>query len=134
LFRVLGRPKATPGELRIFSRGFDPLVGMATLIIALSTTLFGSTRPSSAIEMADRFLELSTDRDTTTYDLSTVQIIVPGKFTVIKTTIDDPDVMTLELTALELSDPTVLNLTDRILHLTDYSHWASLTCQWNRLL
>jgi hypothetical protein len=76
------------------------LASTVTLILALSAALFGNTL-SSAAELADRFLELSTDRDTTTYDLNTVQVIVPGKFTVIKTTIDNPDVMTLELTALD---------------------------------
>ena len=52
-------------------------------------------------EPADRFLAFSSDQNTTTYDLSTVQTIIPGKFTVISTTIDNPALMKLSLTAVD---------------------------------
>jgi hypothetical protein len=48
----------------------------------------------------DRFIEFPGDNDTMIYDLSTVQMIQPGRFTVVSTTIDNPDVMRLELQAL----------------------------------
>jgi hypothetical protein len=85
-------------------RGQDgrlPVTCLAMLIPALSAAWLVSIRPSSATEPADRFLEFSSDRNTWTYDLSTVQTIVPGKFTVIYTTIDNPDLMRLELTAVD---------------------------------
>jgi hypothetical protein len=56
--------------------------------------------PSWAGDQEKRFLEFPSDRATTTIDLSTVQLIQPGRFTVIETTIDNPDVMKLELKAL----------------------------------
>jgi hypothetical protein len=48
----------------------------------------------------ENFLELPGDAHTVTYDLRTVQMIQPGRFTVIYTTIDHPDVMKLKLKAL----------------------------------
>jgi hypothetical protein len=48
----------------------------------------------------DRFVEIPGDNDTMTFDLNTVYIIQPGKFMVTGTTIDNPDVMNLELKAL----------------------------------
>ena len=56
--------------------------------------------PSWAIDDQDRFIEFLGDNNTETYDLSTVQMIVPGRFTIISTTIDNPDVMKFELTVL----------------------------------
>lgn len=50
----------------------------------------------------DRFVEISTDRNMTTYDMATLQTIVPGRFTVISTTIDNPDVIKLKMTAMEM--------------------------------
>jgi len=55
---------------------------------------------SWAVEDQNRFIELPDDNNTETYDLNTVQMIAPGRFTIIKTTIANPDVMKLELTAL----------------------------------
>ena len=57
--------------------------------------------PCRAAEQDRRFLEFPNDNNTTTYDLSTVQIIQPGRFTVTATRIDSPDVMTLQLKALD---------------------------------
>jgi len=54
--------------------------------------------PAWAGNQEDRFVDFPSPGGTTTYDLSTVQMITPGRFTVIKTSIDDPDVMQFELT------------------------------------
>jgi hypothetical protein len=56
--------------------------------------------PSWAGDQEKRFLEFPNGRDTTTFDLNTVQIVQPGKFTIMSTTINNPDVMKLELKAL----------------------------------
>jgi hypothetical protein len=47
-----------------------------------------------------RFLEFPNDTYTVTFDLNTVQIIQPGRFTVIEMTIDKPDMMRFELKVL----------------------------------
>jgi len=56
--------------------------------------------PSWARDQEKRFLEFPNDKDTVTFDLNTVQIIQPGRFTIIDTTIDNPDVMRFELKVL----------------------------------
>jgi hypothetical protein len=48
----------------------------------------------------DRFIEFPGENYTTTYDLSTVRILQPGRFLIISTTIDNPDVMKLKLQGL----------------------------------
>jgi hypothetical protein len=53
-----------------------------------------------AAKQEDRFLEFLGDVGTTTFDLSTVQIIQPGRFSVVSTTIDYPWMMKFELKAL----------------------------------
>jgi hypothetical protein len=49
----------------------------------------------------NKWVEFDYDADTTTYDLTTIQMIEPGKFTVISMTVDHPDVMRLKLTVLD---------------------------------
>jgi hypothetical protein len=49
----------------------------------------------------DRWLKIDEDNFTITYDLTTVQMIGPGKFTIISTNVDHPDVMRLRLAALD---------------------------------
>jgi hypothetical protein len=56
--------------------------------------------PSWARDQEKRFLEFPNDTYTVTFDLNTVQIIQPGRFTVISTTIDNPDMMRFELKVL----------------------------------
>jgi hypothetical protein len=56
--------------------------------------------PSWAGDQEKRFLEFPSGYNTTTLDLNTVQIIQPGKFTIVSTTINNPDVMKLELKVL----------------------------------
>jgi hypothetical protein len=48
-----------------------------------------------------RFVEFQERGLTQTYDLSTVQMLQPGRFTIVSTQIDDADVMKLELKVLD---------------------------------
>ena len=74
---------------------------MRTLIPLACAAWMIALCPCWAAEQDRRFLEFPNDNDTTTFDLSTVQIVQPGRFTVIATKIDSPDVMALELKALD---------------------------------
>ena len=57
--------------------------------------------PSLAAE-DERFVEFrELPAKTRTYDLRSVQMIQPGRFTILSTSIDDPDVMRFELKALD---------------------------------
>ncbi len=57
--------------------------------------------PSLADEN-DRFIEFpEPPAKTRTYDLHSVQILQPGRFTILSTSIDDPDVLRFELKALD---------------------------------
>jgi hypothetical protein len=58
--------------------------------------------PCWAAEQYRRFLEFPNEDSTTSYDLSTVQIVQPGRFWIYSTTIDNPDVMEFELKALNI--------------------------------
>jgi len=59
--------------------------------------------PSWASEdQQDRFIEVQNGDSTTSLDLSTVQMIQPGRFSVISTVIDNPDVMKFELNVLAI--------------------------------
>jgi hypothetical protein len=58
--------------------------------------------PSWAGEQEERFLELKNDSDSVIFDLNTVQMVQPGRFTVIETEIDNPDVMKLKLKVLAM--------------------------------
>src|SRR5215469_10427773 len=62
---------------------------------ATSRAWLTDVRLSQAADPADHFLELSDEQSTTIHDLATVQTILPGRFTVIGTTIDNPDVIKL---------------------------------------
>jgi hypothetical protein len=46
---------------------------------------------ASAGDEDRRFIEFPGGIDTTTYDLNTVQIIQPGRFTIVSAAIDSPD-------------------------------------------
>ena len=88
-------PAAGPHDNK--ARGRCDPTRLAALICA---TLLVVLCPSWARDQEDRFIEFPGDVDTTTYDLSTAQLIQPGRFTIISTTIDDADVMNLELQVL----------------------------------
>ena len=57
--------------------------------------------PSLAADQSGRFVEFQGLGKTPTYDLNTVKVMQPGRFTVMETTIDDADVMKLELKVLD---------------------------------
>jgi hypothetical protein len=71
--------------------------------LPLPTTLTGqpSSGPTPAGH-AGRFLEFPGSGDTTTFDLNTVQKMQPGRFTIIGTSIDEPDVKKFRLKALDV--------------------------------
>jgi hypothetical protein len=61
-----------------------------------------ASSPSWAGDQDERFVEFPVPSGKTqTYDLSTVQMIEPGRFTIIGTSIDNADVMKLELKVLD---------------------------------
>jgi hypothetical protein len=62
--------------------------------------LLTATRQATAVSES-RWIELDSDADTITYDLNTLQMIEPGKFTIINKTVDHPDVMRLKLAVLD---------------------------------
>jgi S1-C subfamily serine protease len=75
-----------------------------TLIPLACAAWFATLCPASGQE--DRFVEIPNGEiDTTTFDLRTVQMIQPGKFTIISTKIDYPDVMEFELKVLRSLRP-----------------------------
>ena len=70
---------------------------MSSLIISVLLI----TCCSSLADENERFVEFPwPGGKTRTYDLSTVQMIQPGRFTILSTSIDDADVMKFELKAL----------------------------------
>jgi hypothetical protein len=69
------------------------------------TILLVASCPSWAGDPQNRFVEFPSEIDTLTFDLDTVQIIAPGRFAIMSTTIDNPDVMKFELNALEILKP-----------------------------
>jgi hypothetical protein len=70
------------------------LLGMIFLALAAVST-------ARAGDEDRRFLEFTGGGDTTTYDLNTVQIIQPGRFTIVSATIDIPDLMRFKLKVLD---------------------------------
>ncbi len=70
------------------------------LTLLVFTIMIGGSCLSWAGDQGDRFVEFQEDNDTVTYDLKTVTMITPGRFTIIETTIDHVDVMKFELTVL----------------------------------
>jgi hypothetical protein len=71
----------------------------ARIIGLLFYVWLGAACPSWAGD-PDRFLEFPGDEDTSTYDLNTVTLQSPGRFTVTRTTIDNPDYMKFELSVI----------------------------------
>jgi len=72
------------------------------LLPLICTIWLVASCPSWASDQEKRFLEVpSANGKTTIFDLNTVQIIQPGKFTILTTVIAKPDVMKLELKTLD---------------------------------
>jgi hypothetical protein len=76
------------------------LVGIRTVMIALLSLLpTTSVRPE---DIQNSFVEFKDEKQTTTFDLRTVEVIQPGKFVIIETVLDNPDVMRFELKVLDI--------------------------------
>jgi len=56
---------------------------------------------SWAEDQEGRFLEFRNDSDSVVFDLGTVHLIQPGRFTIIRTAMNNPDVMRFELQLLD---------------------------------
>jgi hypothetical protein len=67
----------------------------------LCVMLLFSSCPGSALDEANRFIEIPSDIEITAFDLSTVQVIQPGRFAVINTSIARPDIMKFKLKVLD---------------------------------
>jgi hypothetical protein len=70
---------------------------MSTGIVSI---WLAATSPLWALDQKDRFLEFPDETETATYDLRTVQLIQPGRFTISYTVIANPDVMRFEFKVL----------------------------------
>ena len=79
---------------------YSPTKAAALMPLICTLWLLVVSCPSWAGNQEKRFLEFPGDESTTTYDLNTVQVIQPGKFTITGTTINNPDVMKFEMEAL----------------------------------
>jgi hypothetical protein len=101
-------PRAvTPARVISICRKFEVEVpndgqsnNMKSLPVIIAIWLVASC-PSWAGDQETRFLEFPGGNDTTTYDLNTVQLIQPGRFTIVSTAIDNPDVMKFKLNVLD---------------------------------
>jgi len=71
------------------------------LIVAIFAAWLGAPFLSLAGNQDSRFIEFPGPNDIVSYDLRTVQMIQPGRFTIISTRIDHPDVMKFELKVLD---------------------------------
>lgn len=74
-----------------------PILKSAKFLSSVCITVIVVTTPLWAGDPNNRFIEISNETSTETYDLNTVQMISPGKFTIISTTINHLDVMKFRL-------------------------------------
>jgi hypothetical protein len=75
---------------------------MLKLLPLICAAYFVASCSALADDQQKRFIEFPDGGDMTTYDLNTVQLIQPGKFTIIYTVVSNPDFMRLELKALDI--------------------------------
>ena len=71
------------------------------LALGVVTFCLGRLQSASAADTAERFVEFPYVNATKTYDLETVEIVQPGRFTIISTMIDNRDLMNLRLKTLD---------------------------------
>jgi hypothetical protein len=78
-------------------------VSIALLNLLPATSADPQVMQNSFVEfdLQNSFVEFKDERETTTYDLRTVQVIQPGKFVIVETVLDNPDVMRFELKVLD---------------------------------
>jgi hypothetical protein len=75
------------------------LGSIRTVSIALLNLL--PATPAHPQDTQNRFVEFKDKSQTTTYDLRTVEVIQPGKFVIVETFLDHPDVMRFNLKVLD---------------------------------
>lgn len=90
-------------------RQSEQTVVLARVLVALLSLAFCVALPLNFLNSASaedalggRFLDFSDENNSITYDLATVELIQPGKFTIVVTTINHPDVMRLKLKAIDV--------------------------------
>jgi hypothetical protein len=71
------------------------------LLLLVPIAANSQSATSAPEKVPSRWVEFDYDDNTITYDLTTIQMIEPGKFTVISSTVDHPDVMRLKLKVLD---------------------------------
>jgi len=76
-------------------RWFSARVLRLVFLLMLTSVGQGTTASES------KWVQFETDPETITYDLTTIQMIEPSKFTIISMSVDRPDVMRLELSVLD---------------------------------
>jgi hypothetical protein len=74
--------------------------GPLQTVVLLGAAWYITACPCWADDKENRFLEFPGTADSVTYDLATVNVLQPGRFTIIETRIDNPDVMRFELKVL----------------------------------
>lgn len=72
-----------------------------TAVLAILLTATSCAEAVWAQQQQGAFVEVPTSRNSTTFDLRSLQMIQPGKFTIIETVIDNPDVLRLRLKVLD---------------------------------
>src|SRR5262249_23924600 len=77
-----------------FSQSTDIVIAFGAPLLLPAT----SARPQ---DMQKSFVEFKDGKQTRTYDLRTIDVIQPGKFVIVETTLDDPDVMRFKLKVLD---------------------------------
>jgi hypothetical protein len=75
------------------------LVSIRTVSMALLNLLLATSAHPQ--DMQNSFVEFKNEKQTRTYDLRTVEVIQPGKFVIVETVLDNPDVMRFELKVLD---------------------------------
>jgi len=78
--------------------GWQRIGVVASVLICWALLPATSARPQ---DMRNSFVEFKDKQQTTTFDLRTVEVIQPGKFIIVETVLDHPDVMTFKLKVLD---------------------------------
>jgi hypothetical protein len=74
-----------------------------TLRLAIACLVVAAQQPTSAADQPRRFVEIrdADDTSTRTHDLNSVELIQPDKFTIRGTDVADPDIIVLQMKALD---------------------------------
>jgi hypothetical protein len=74
---------------------------VAPILVAVAVAVMSIATSAHAQDMQNSFVEFKDKKRTTTYDLRTVKVIQPGKFVIVETDLDHPDVMRFKLKVLD---------------------------------